>query len=717
MTEQLVELIEHTANQYILLEPTHIPARSGPTFGLINPYDKFSSLLQSMRHSKFLSVDFETRGNDFSLDTFTIRAIGLAWDTGSCYFDWGNFGGMNDENVLQLTAVLESHKGLIAHNVGFDGGVYRTQLNNHPSWHMCTYSAYAMLANEGYAGRYWSLKSAMTELLLWENTNTDLLDNWLIDNGHGRRYIEKKTGRHVSSPDKAEMWRAPTEILGQYCVLDAEATYLLYTQVLRPALDRFPALDKFLQTEWMNHIILHIDQKIDGILMDRDGLLARREELNRETESLTWQFINHDETRDYINNWENNTRQELYEKQPPEYVKSGAVSKNWIKWNDRYKKALAGDLAEYNFNTQSGQQMRGLLYDYMGFPVRVRSEGGEPSVGAKAFKHMGELGSILTRRSELVKELSYIDKYLELIEKRDTIHPSFRTPGTVTGRLSSKEPNLQQLKKTHAVMSLFVAPPGRVWVDLDFSALEPVVTTEFSGDENMRNIYGDGRPVNDIYLYVGANISSMRDKILGTGYDPFNPTPEALARAKKECKHERGICKTVALACAYGAGVNKVMQTLEDQDIFLEWDEVSEIHQGYWDTFSGVKDFARSLHFEWKRNGGFIINGLGRPMAVPEEFNKDLLNRFIQSTGHDLLVKYVYILTDLLNREKLNWRPVIADFHDSTCVSVPIQDAELTVSLFNEAMDILNSEIQGSIRLRGTPTVGVNLSECKEPES
>jgi DNA polymerase I-like protein with 3'-5' exonuclease and polymerase domains len=208
----------------------------------------------------------------------------------------------------------------------------------------------------------------------------------------------------------------------------------------------------------------------------------------------------------------------------------------------------------------------------------------------------------------------------------------------------------------------------------------------------------------------------MQDRVRATGYDPFNPTKEALARAKKECKADRSVCKTVVLACQYGAGVNKIVQTLENDDIFLEFDQVAAIHAGYWDLFSKVKDLGRSLHFEWKRNRGYILNGMGRPMAVPEDYSKDLLNRFIQSTGHDILVLYSNLVAQHLDGYCLDWKPLIMDFHDSVTVEVPEQDADLAVAAFNNALYDLNNTLQGTVSLRGVAVVGRNLAEVKEPE-
>lgn len=650
--------------------------------------------------------------------------MGLAWDEGSCYFNWTD---LNDAERNYLGSNIFRHKGLIAHNVYFDGGVVKKLWGEHATWHMCTYSLYSYLANEGFAGRYWGLKTAQTELLLWPSSNEGELDKWLVLNGYyiGNRrldssieYLTAEYEKGGLRADKGEMWRAPSDILGKYCILDAESTYLLFDRILSPSLGQFSGLQDFLSDHWMGLIRILIDQKIQGIEMDRPGLIARKNHNLALVAKLEHDFLEHEEVAPHIYDMEQVTIQnEVLVKEPPRLKKNGEVSKNWLKWDQRLQSAKDGLIPEYRFNINSGMQLRELLYERMGFKKEIYTEKGEASTAFKALLKLGGIGIILTQRAELVKELSYIDKYLELTVDRSTIHPSFRTPGTTTGRLSSKEPNLQQVPKTKAMMQLFKARPGHVWVDLDFSALEPVVATEYSQDQNMMQIYGNGVPSNDIYCFVMANIPGMGDRARAMGYDPYNPTPESLKRVKTEMKKERSICKTVVLACQYGAGVKKVLQTLEEQEIDISYEEVEKIHTGYWSLFAGVKDFSRALYFEKKRNKGYILNGVGRPMAIPNDFEKDILNRFIQSTGHDVLVTYITILTNRLNELQIPWTPIVIDFHDATTVEVPEEWGQKVVDIFNESMFKLNELLGGIIKLKGIPVIGRNLAEVKEPES
>jgi hypothetical protein len=173
----------------------------------------------------------------------------------------------------------------------------------------------------------------------------------------------------------------------------------------------------------------------------------------------------------------------------------------------------------------------------------------------------------------------------------------------------------------------------------------------------------------------------------------------------------------IAHNCQYGAGAGKVQATLENDGIFLSEYEVREIWDTYWRTFDGLKAFGKSLEREWVRNGGYILNGTGRPMCVPEDYKKDLLNRFIQSTGHDLLTQYILIYTHELTVRGIPWRPLILDFHDASCVEVPIEYADQTVEVFNWGVTELNRQLGwDSVKLRGTPDIGTTLADVKSPE-
>lgn len=798
VTTETVEQAELPQYHRTLLSPRPTPARSGSQYSVqVTDPSQLPHILASAARSKILAVDFETRGVDYSeqctchkdqesCKSTHIVGIGLAWDTGSVYLPYNE---MPSEDTVHIIDLLTQHKGLIAHNVYFDGGVLRAETGLvETSWHACTLVLYRLLSNEGWAGIRFGLKDAMTEILQWENSNEAGIDRWLVGHGYYKGNKRIETGYHALvaeynegklHPDKAEMWRVPSDILGRYCVLDAEACYLLYSEHLMPVLEKFPELKKNFHTDWMYLVNLHVWQKMIGIQMDRAGLIARERYLQEQMDALRDQFLIHPLVEHHIQEMEQEFLKPLIESEPAQFKKLKAMpkepdrlrkdgtvskawtnwkiqidsgryttpieSKTWQAWNERLRAATFRENPEYLFNVQSKAQLVELFYRRLGYPVRILTASEQPGTGADALAHMGDIGQILIDRDNALKEQGYIQKYLELIEGRDTIHPSFSIAGAATGRMTSRDPNLQQIKKIRAVMDLFVARPGMTWIDLDFAALEPTVTTEFSGDKNMEAIYGNGAGTNDIYLFVASTVPQWAEQLEATGYDRYRPTPEAVARAKKECKHIRKIAKVVVLACAYGAGVDKILQNLVNDGMQITREEVAEVHKSYWETFEQVKKFGYELQDKWwetvdlpagtiemykdwgksryKRDQiprnitGYIMNGLGRPMCVTHDYKKDILNRFVQSTGHDILVRYIRLVGEELDRRAIPWDPLIADFHDAITVEVPDRYVEDTLEVYLDALAELNKQLGGDVQLKGTPTYGKNLTAVKEPES
>jgi DNA polymerase I-like protein with 3'-5' exonuclease and polymerase domains len=754
------ELESTDSNEYVLLQRGHYPARTGKYYGRICEHTDVPHVLPHISRSRIVALDWETVGLDYSdVEQRQIVGLGLAWDTGSCYFHYEDLI-QDPDRANELLDVLLNHTGLIAHNVYFDGGIIYSNFGVHARWHACTSALYKQLANEGWVGQVHGLKHAQTDLLGWESSNETELDEWLVASGHyiGNRRLETdpaklvemyhsrtETGKRRLSPDKSKMYLAPREILGKYCVLDAEACYLLYVHVLEPVLQQFPDLEYYHHVEFMHLIYLHIEQKMGGILMDREGLLSRQQILTTQISELEHKFLTHPQTAEHIRAIESDLRRDLYEKEPPrykkrkertepdKYKKNGEISKNWIRWKElselppeqsrswenwaeRVRVAEAGENPDYNYNLNSGPQLRELFYNRLKYTPREETESGDDAIGVSSLKHVGEEGQLLVERAHLVKELSYINDYLERTVSRPSLHPDFRLPGPCTGRLSSANPNMQQISKTWDVMSLFLADAGEEWVDIDFKALESVVAAELSGCPNLLELYGDGKPENDIHLFVCAHVPAWRSEVEATGYTPYNPPPGSVSRAKKECKSKRNIMKNIVYAKQYGAGNQKIFAMMQAAGVPISYEEVEEISSTYDRLFERVDEYKKELEWEWQQNGGYVMNALGRPMCVTEDYKKDLFNRVIQSTGHDILVKYAYILTYKLDEEGISWRPVIIDFHDATTVGTPVGNGQRVAELMQWSMGELNRKLQGTITLGGVPVIGRNLAQVKEPE-
>ena len=737
----------------------YIPPRSGSSYNILTNHTTYPSIdiiFTSALKSKYLVVDLETKGTDYSQSAPDVEVIGvgLAWDSGSIYFDINTTPLYIQKKLITL---LSTHQALVAHNVYFDGGFLFRDIGHHLNWKFCTYSLLSLLANEGYKDDRWGLKEAMTEFLGWQETNETELDLWLCLNGYYKGVKRTATDPEelkqsylegVLRPKKEEMWRAPRDTLGKYCILDCEATYLLLTEVLLPVYSQFPSLIEYYEKDFLPGILLHINQKIQGIVLDIPATEKLHRELGLKCLGLENQIRQLPECRKGIDLIEARLKQEHIDTEPVRYLKEKKLkvpiqkykkngeltkawlayeekskaprarlqSKLWLKWSEKLDQIEAREDEAYKFNINSDDQLRELIYDHLGNEAVIFTPSGLPSTSSLALAKFSEVGSLLESYFTLSKRRGFTEKYLELSRRDGLLRPNFRMPGTCTGRASSSQINFQQVPKIDSILSLFKASEGYQFVDLDFSSLEPVVVAEFSGDRNMRFLYEDPNQINDPYLFLGAQVAgSIGEQIRSTGYDPFNPSSSTISKAKKEVKGIRQICKAVFLGASYGAGLRKLHKILEEQGIYLSLDEVEGIHKTYWDAFQGVKKFETTLRREYLRKG-YIMNGLGRPMAICEDFNKDLLNRFIQSTGHDILLKYIRILTDKLTMEGIDWNPILLDLHDATTVEVRNDQVPRAIEIFNEAMDELNLELGGDLKFRGVPTWGATLSDVKEPE-
>lgn len=668
-----------------------------------------------------LVIDFETRGVDPMDPEFGVVGFALAWKEGevyrSGYVDISSKINESRSILASLLACLASYP-LVAHNVNFDAGCSYWALGYHLNWKYCTYGLFRQLASEGFNGQSWSLETAEMTLLGWPDSNKWELEEWLINQGHytytGVGDRKKKTGK------KSEMWRAPADVMGVYSSADALATLQLLELVLLPAMNGLDSwLPEYHSEIFINEVKLLVEQQFKGMLLDVEQMTTYRAQIEKQLQDVTDAFLTHPSVLKHINDFNESMRissigeePKKYKKQTEKEIKEGRpkiITKRWEQW--RQKCALAK--ATQYFNPQSTEHLRWLFYEKMKFPIIVKTDTGKPSVDDKASRGFGEVGKLLHARQKLNKELGYIDAMLGF-HRNGTMHLQFKAPGTLTGRLAGKGGvNFQQLSKTEGFLTPLKARPGHSWIGMDFSALEPRVLTELSEDPTMMELYGpNAKPFTDVYLWNGAHIRAFSDKIRKY-YNPDRPTAEQLKVAKHECKKERSVLKTVTLAKNYNAGVGKIYQTLVLDGMDVSYEEVEEICSDYDSLYVGIRKFGRKLEREWNDRGGWVYSGLGLPTPVAPEYTKDLVNRVVQRTGHDILQLFLRLLQDIREDEKLVGWPVMVDTHDETRWEVPDSEVQKWKAAFQLAMDRLNEWLGGKVKLSGEFGVHKNAWEIK----
>jgi hypothetical protein len=320
-----------------------------------------------------------------------------------------------------------------------------------------TYSLYKHLASESWIGQRWGLKEAQVDLLGWEDRGDVEMMDWLEANGFGK-----------GKAAKSEMHNVPSHISGRYNALDSESTWQILTKVLYPAAQRFEAVLPY-QDYFLNLVRMLIIQQLSGIRIDKEKLELYQKDLSERIRAEKQKFLTHEDVAPHVEFYEaqikdahaasepEKFKQVKIPDEPEKLTKKGEYSKahakwvlkwkhykpevsyRWECWNRRGEELAKADL----FNMNSADDRRWLFYTRLENQVLLYTDSEtnpQPSTDSDAMRFWGEPGKILIHYSELVKELSYVDKCLEVIQEDSPgnwrLHPQFRCPGTATWRLS-----------------------------------------------------------------------------------------------------------------------------------------------------------------------------------------------------------------------------------------------------------------------------------------
>lgn len=275
-------------------------------------------------------------------------------------------------------------------------------------------------------------------------------------------------------------------------------------------------------------------------------------------------------------------RREMEEEARQKYV-DGLKGRLDKKTGVRVKKTIADlpsvDHKQYfSFSLGSSDQLKTLFYDarYYGHPVTKVTPSGEPSTDKEVLTDLAAAGSpIAAAIQEYRLDDKMVNTYGDPIIERcasqgdNLLHGSFLLHGTKTGRLSSREPNLQNQpnKSGGLIKRMFVSRYGAdgVFLQVDFSQIELRVLAAAANDPNMIEAYRTGK---DLHLMTACLIFGLTE-------EQFRALPD------KEKKFKRTVAKRVNFGIAYGIGGQGIMHTLKSDGVIVD----KETARGYLDTF------------------------------------------------------------------------------------------------------------------------------------
>jgi len=741
-----------------------VPVKTDPGSDNIRLYDRPLSVEQLEKYilkpasRDLVALDIETRG----LSPFyphvckktkeayepIIVGIGLAYPTRSgykaAYFDPRQQSAETMKHFYSRLADLK----LIAHNAMFDGLWLRYHaleagVSTRINWVADTQGLFKQFAGQDFIGQTHGLKAAQVELLGWDEKGDIEQDEWLIDHGY---YTESgKKGERVKKAMKGEQWRVPFEIEGKYCALDCIATLQLYDLIFEPLLKRFSrSKNKLNMFEYHTGPFIRtiqelVDQQIFGVRTDVQKLGMLETEIIKTVADYEDEFFALEEIRPHLIEWRDTQIAKINE--PARMTKKGEVSKNWIKYDEKVSKMRQD--SRYCFNPGSDKQLQWLFYERMyenqaetitynrrdikcfrvksprGEILLPATDAGQPPIDKKALPWLGAAGEILLKRAKQDTSLTtFVRPYTHYSTTAEDgrMHPGWKVPQAVTGRLGGAEPNFQQITGDKRVLECVQAEPGYVIVERDWAALEDYVAANITQCPGLLALYGPNAVENDGHLWLGSQLPVIGDRIR-MFYDKDNPTKESIATAKAECKKERDISKKVKYSATYGIGAFKLWQDLMSEGIDIKLDTVAEVLRGYWDVFSGMKSYKWKLKDEWERNRGWIYNAIGRPMSVGDHHLKDLFSRCVQGGGHDLQMMFSMYVADAVAEHKLDAKSFIYDLHDATYWQVREDQLEEYIKLSTDAADkvweFCRDELGWNCRLKVSTAYGSTLKQLK----
>ena len=309
------------------------------------------------------------------------------------------------------------------------------------------------------------------------------------------------------------------------------------------------------------------------------------------------------------------------------------------------------------FNWDSNKQLMALFYDKMELPVQKHKR--KPTVNSEALEALAEINPIanlLSRYRKLRKTYtSFVEGTLKHAHE-GRVYPKFKIHGTVTGRISSADPNFQQVPRDGGVRGIYVPDEGNILFSADMAQLEVVIAAHYSQDKALLSIIFDGASKHDI-------------------------TANAL-------KISRNTAKTINFAAQYGATSRKFQQILG-----CSLNDAEDVFRIYWETYSGEKAVVDQCRLDVD-DGMPIVNIMGRRRRFPDQFEaqwrreeayRAAYSALIQGSGADLVHEACYMVAEKL--KKLARGRLIAEIHDELVVECKPEDYEFVANIVKTEME------------------------------
>ncbi|MEQ8395773.1 DNA polymerase I [Thalassobaculum sp.] len=329
------------------------------------------------------------------------------------------------------------------------------------------------------------------------------------------------------------------------------------------------------------------------------------------------------------------------------------------------------------FNVGSPKQLGEILFDKMGLAGGKKGKTGAYGTGADVLETLAAEGSDFARKvldwRQIAKlKSTYTDALVETINaETGRVHTSYSMVGAATGRLSSNDPNLQNIpirtEEGRKIRTAFVAEPGNVLLSVDYSQIELRLVADIAGIESLRKAFLDGI---DIHAQTASEVF---------GVPLSEMTPDIRRKAK-----------AINFGIIYGiSGFGLARQLSTPQA------EAQAYINAYFERFPGIRDYMTEMK-TFAREHGFVETKFGRKVHIQAIRDKNpamrnfgeraAINAPIQGTAADVIKRAMVRLPPALDTAQSKAR-MLLQVHDELLFEVPEDDVEATSALVKEVME------------------------------
>ena len=436
------------------------------------------------------------------------------------------------------------------------------------------------------------------------------------------------------------------DVATNYAAEDADITLRLYNK-LEGLLEDKPTQKKLLED--IEYPLVHVLSKVEqnGAKIDKEKLAAHSEELGEKISDLSSQAFK-----------------------------------------------IAGE----EFNLDSPKQLLEVLYEKLKLPVLKKTPKGQPSTNEETLQRLSEeyeLPKIILQYRTLAKLKSTYTDSLIKIENPVTqrIHTSYQQAITSTGRLSSTEPNLQNIpiktSEGRRIREAFVPEKGNVLISADYSQIELRIMAHLSKDKNLTNAFNKGLDVH----------SSTAAEVFGVNIE--NVTDE-----------QRRSAKAINFGLMYGMSAFGLTRQLD-----IPRADAQKYLDTYFERYTGVKDYMANTKAQAKEDM-FVETIMGRRLYLNEinaanglrrqAAERAAINAPLQGSAADIIKKAMIDINTFLDKELPQTR-MIMQVHDELIFETPKADAEEILNLMKEMME---KAVKLDIPLIADAAIGQNWNEA-----